>query len=234
MVGPITKSVYRCSLAANLQDGGVGRLKVHVVCLLPHNVGTRVRHRMKLVAQVVRPVVVVVVHLGEDLAAGRSDASVQALPQRDLPRRFQEHHVPEPGPVGEFRQLLGGEPETVGEQHQFQFHAVLSGQGPEDTVQVLGPDSWQQHRQGRPPDAGAAAREGVLQDGVRPVGVGVARPDGALGQVHGAVVQLRAGDQRAGKVFRFLAGGGHRHRCGREELSPWPGWARSRPEFRMP
>ena len=68
--------------------------------------------------------------------------------------------------------------------------------------------------------AAPAAKPGTawLQDSVRPVGIGVFLPDAALGQVRRAVIQLRVVDQRPGQVLRFLAGGGHGHLVGGEEL----------------
>ena len=183
---------------------------------------------MELVTEVVRPVVVVVVHLSEDLPAGRGDAPVQALPQRDFPRCVQEHDVPEPGLVG--RALPSASAESWKpwvSSTSSGVDAPLSGEGAEDALQLLGPDGRQQHRDWvRSRHARGLSGTACCSTVSARWAVGVVPPRWRVAPDGRSVVQLRIGNQRPCEVLGFLAGGGHWDRvAGVKNCPDGLGWA---------
>ena len=168
--------------------------QVQVVGVLAHDLGTSVVGRREGLEEVVIAVEVVVVHLGDVVGLDPREHEVVAAPQGSAglggdPVDLQAQ-LAGPGPAGGW----GGE--TVGEDDRGHRHLLLTGQGPKDVVDLLGPDGGHQRCDGGAGPDPLPHADGS-QHGLHAVAVGVPAPDLTLCQVGHVVPEGRVGHERA-------------------------------------
>ena len=118
-------------------DDDVPASNVQVVCLFADEIGIRVAQCCQLVAQVVRSVDIVVVHLRNHLAGGSFDAAVetdsQGLRRIDLDdlEMLDTYFRRTRSQIGRCR-------EPVGDEHEFLVRVPLRGMGLQNLAEVVG------------------------------------------------------------------------------------------------
>ncbi|GAB3259695.1 hypothetical protein GCM10027562_22340 [Arthrobacter pigmenti] len=100
---------------------------------------------VELVTEIVGPIMVSVIHDGDDIAVGGPDAVVVALPQRDICRQIQIDNVIYPMFTGQSPQIRVAGTKSTGEKHQLDLNVLLPRDGPVHVLQPIGPSGRHQH-----------------------------------------------------------------------------------------